>query len=80
MSTVSPTASTPPRCTPRATAAAAPAPTACEITGSRAKSTPIPKTAMPKKYKFPMATAARSVGVRRPTITVSIAPMAIIPT
>ncbi len=40
----------------------------------------MPKTAIPKKYRFPIATAARSAGETRPTMTVSTAPIAISPT
>jgi hypothetical protein len=77
---VSPPAITKPRWTALATPTRSPAPTACDTTGSSAKSTPMPNTATPKKYRLPIATAARSVAETRPTMIVSTAPMAIIPT
>src|SRR5579884_1149354 len=68
-----------PRCMARATASVARAPIAWATIGSRAMSVPTPKIDTLKKYKFPSATAARTVADTRPTISVSTSPIAVRP-
>ena len=71
-------ASPSPRTRPRWIASSIPrrswAPNACETIGSSAMSIPIPKTEMPKKYRLPSATAAKSGAETRPTMAVSTMP------
>jgi hypothetical protein len=67
------------RCMARPIAVSSRAPTACEMIGSSAISTPIPKIDMLKKYMLPSATAPRASAERWPTMMVSTTPMSMMP-